>query len=230
MKVDYEFTFDNGRKESFCLTLRDADLALEPLSVPEGGEWMKLEYTQCEGCSLDPSRHSQCPVARNLAHVLLRFKDDISYDTVTVRVTTQNRITEKRGSLESCVSSIMGLIMATSGCPILDLLKPMAFTHLPFANENETLFRAVSMYLTAQYVRMAKGKSPNWDIANLAGIYAQINKLNSAFTERLRGMRGRDANVTALISLDLFAQFGTFSLPKTWVESVQGFFSAYLAE
>jgi hypothetical protein len=118
--------------------------------------------------------------------------------------------------------------MATSGCPVLEVLKPMAATHLPFATEDETVLRAVSMYLTGQAVRAAKGLRPDWDIQNLTTLYARINKLNAAFVERIRHMQGMDANVNALISLDLFAQFGLLTLPGSWAEQVEGFFSAYL--
>jgi len=144
MKYTYEFTFENGRKESFELSLHDATLLLEPFAIDTDEPWIKLTYNQCSVCTLSPAQHTYCPVAKNLAHILFRFKDNFSYETVTTRVTAKSRITEKTGSLESGVSSIMGLIMATSGCPVLDILRPMAYTHLPFANEDETIFSLLS--------------------------------------------------------------------------------------
>jgi len=230
MKFDYEFLFDDGRKECFHLTISDRTLTLDPLPLDYDAEWIRLGCHQCPGCSLAAAQHPYCPVARNLAQVLPKFVNDLSYTTVLARVTTANRVMEKKGPLETCVSSIMGLIMATSGCPVLDVLKPMAFTHLPFANEDETMFRAVSSYLIGQYIRMLNGMKPDWDVKNLGALYKGISALNAEFTERLRSMKGKDANVTALISLDLFAQFGTFALPETWAGSVREFFSAYLRE
>ena len=40
--------------------------------------------------------------------------------------------------------------MATAGCPWTDRLRPMARFHLPFANEAETVYRSVSMYLLSR--------------------------------------------------------------------------------
>jgi hypothetical protein len=40
--------------------------------------------------------------------------------------------------------------VATSGCRYTAYFKPMARFHLPFANEEETAYRAISMYLLSQ--------------------------------------------------------------------------------
>jgi hypothetical protein len=228
MEYSYEFSFENGRKETFTLSLHDDTLQLDPLPVATDEEWMQLTYHQCGVCPLSPAEHTYCPVAKNLSYLLSRFKNEFSYETVTARVTTKDRVTEKTGSLESCASSIIGLIMATSGCPVLDILRPMAYTHLPFANEDETIFRAVSTYLTAQAIKVSQGQKPDWEISNVASIYSGITSLNADFAERIRGLHGKDANINAIISLDLFAQLGTFTLPTKWLERVMGFFTPYL--
>ncbi|MBN1759835.1 MAG: hypothetical protein JW863_16025 [Chitinispirillaceae bacterium] len=230
MEYAYEFAFENGRKETFALSISDTTLLLAPLPVDSDEEWMQLTFHQCSVCTLSSSEHTHCPVAKNLSYLLSRFKNNFSHETVTARVTTKDRITEKTGSLETCASSIIGLIMATSGCPVLDILRPMAYTHLPFANEDETIFRAVSTYLTAQAIKESQGLKPDWEIKNVADIYSGITRLNANFTERLRGLRGKDANINAIISLDLFAQLGTFTLPTEWMEQVKGFFASYLKD
>ena len=228
MEYTYEFFFETGRKETFVCTLDDTNLLLTPFAVETDEEWVALDFHKCSVCTLDPSKHKHCPVAHNLSHVLFRFKDDISYETVTTRVTSTERITEKTCSLESCVSSLMGLIMATSGCPVLDVLRPMAFTHLPFSNENETTYRAVAAYLTAQAIRVSQGLTPEWDLKNVAGNYSRITKLNADFTERMRSLKSKDAVINAVITLDNFAQLSTFTVPEQWAEEVKGLFTAYL--
>jgi hypothetical protein len=228
MKISYSFIFDSGRTEKFDLTFNDTNMTLEPDDKISNEPWMHLEHHQCPNCLLNATSHPLCPVARNLSRVLLRFREDLSYTKVKVLVTTENRNVEKGCSLESGVSSIMGLIMATSDCPDLDHFRPMAFTHLPFANDNETIIRAVSTYLMAQYIRSTMGKSPDWDVKAMAQQYSRVNKMNAAFADRIRSIPGRDANVTAVISLDLFAQIGSFSLPDDWVSLVKGYFKAYL--
>ena len=48
------------------------------------------------------------------------------------------------------MSSVLGLIMATAGCPWTDRFRPMARFHLPFASEAETVYRSVCMFLLAR--------------------------------------------------------------------------------
>jgi hypothetical protein len=230
MNIRYEFLFDGGRAEQIDLEFNPHDMRLVPPAVQQPLPWTALTFHQCEGCPLSSTMHAVCPVARNLSPVVPLFKDDFSYAPVRTRVIVGDRIIEKKGALENGVSSLMGLIMATSGCPVLDFFRPMAFTHLPFANENETIMRAVSMYLMAQSIRAAQGKKPVWNIRKLADIYAKVSRINQAFSERIRSIQGKDANVNAVISLDLFAQFSMFALPDNWIEKVQGYFGAYLDE
>ncbi len=229
MRIGYEFRFSSGRVESFDLAFRDADFALEPLG--SGGEaWTKLGYHQCAACPLVAAEHPDCPVARNLAAVLSRFHEDHSYDRVTVRTTVAERATEHQGDLQTGITSIMGLIMATSGCPILDAFKPMAFTHLPFANERETLIRSVSTYLTAQYVRMCHGLEPDWTLSRFIPSYDLVKQVNAAFLERLKSVFDTDASLNALILLDITAQFGTVTLKDNWLREVEPLFAAHLKE
>ena len=58
----------------------------------------------------------------------------------------------------SVVFSLIGIYMVTSGCPIMDKLRPMARFHLPFASTEETIYRAISTYLLGQYFLEQKGK------------------------------------------------------------------------
>ena len=229
MHIFYEFRFSSGRIESFDLSFTDPDFSLEPFG-PTDEPWTRLEHRQCPMCPLRSEEHRDCPVARNLSHVLSRFRHDHSFDPVRVRTTMEERITERKGALQTGISSIMGLIMATSGCPILDTFKPMAFTHLPFANERETVFRAVSAYLTAQYVRMCNGLEPDWTLSNFIPKYKVVKQVNLSFTERLRSVSDSDANVNALILLDVIAQFGTVTLEHNWLGEVAPLFSAHLVD
>ncbi|MCK5055085.1 MAG: hypothetical protein KAT34_00400 [Candidatus Aminicenantes bacterium] len=226
MKIKYEYFFEDNLLESFDLNLDDTDLLLEPLPVNEKDSWIRLEFHQCEECPLDTGTHKYCPVARNLLYVLLRFKDNFSYDRVLTRVTTGSRRVEKENSLQEGLSPLMGLIMATSGCPVLDRFRPMVFTHLPFADENETIYRAVSTYLLAQYLKEKAGKEADWKLEKFQDMYARIEKINNSFFKRFRVIEGKDANVNALIILDIFAKLGTFS--DSWLAFAKPLFSAFL--
>ncbi len=230
MKITYEYFFEDSRVETFDLQFDDETLNLQPFPVEIDQPWTLLKFKQCHVCTLRSVEHKYCPVARNLSYVMMQFKNDVSYEMVSVKVTMERRITERKDSLQEGVSPLMGLIMATSGCPILDKLKPMAFIHLPFSNEIETIFRAVSIYLTAQYIRMTNDQKPDWELLKFNEMYSKINQLNRDFSERVREIQGNDANVNALILLDLFAQVGAFAFSEDWMKQLEPLFCAYLKD
>ncbi len=64
----------------------------------------------------------------------------------------------KEASLVHGIASLLGLRMATSGCPVLAKLRPMAAFHIPFATDEETLYRAVATYFIAQLLRQGAGR------------------------------------------------------------------------
>jgi len=70
---------------------------------------------------------------------------------VNASVTGPNRAYMHETPLHVALSSLIGLYMATGGCPVMERLKPMARFHLPFADEEETMFRAMSAYLLDHY-------------------------------------------------------------------------------
>jgi hypothetical protein len=228
MKIQYEFFFENERYEVFNLTFGKSELSLQPFPVENNEPWTKLEFNQCSVCTLEATENIFCPVAHNLSYVLLQFKNDYSYEKVRVKVTSEQRVNEKETSLQDGISTLMGLIMATSGCPILDKFKPMAFMHLPFSNKVETTFRAVSTYLTAQYIRKMNNLTPDWELKNFKAMYASVKQLNSDFAKRLQEIKGSDAIVNALVRLDMFAQSGSVSFSESWMKRLGPIFSAYL--
>ena len=73
--------------------------------------------------------------------------------------------------------------------------------HLPFASMEETIYRAVAMYLVGQYLRMRKGKKPDWELARLAHIYREIATVNEGMHGRLRHASTEDASVNAVAIL-----------------------------
>lgn len=58
-----------------------------------------------------------------------------------------------RKSMQWCLHAwcLMGLMMATSGCPVLQEIGAMASFHIPFCSTRETLDRTVGSYLTKQF-------------------------------------------------------------------------------
>ena len=62
------------------------------------------------------------------------------------------------------ISSLMGLVSAASGCPHTSALRPMARFHLPLARNEETVHRATSMYLLAQFFLKKEGAQTDLEL------------------------------------------------------------------
>jgi hypothetical protein len=201
----YRFTLVNGRQEVFELVVDRNTLELvrpTPLPAPA---WARLEFHQCPNCPLKPEQHDLCPAAAKLADVVPRFEPLLSYDNIRVQVETEERTVVGETTVQQALSSMLGLIMATSGCPHTAFLKGMARFHLPLANEEETVFRSVATYLLVQHLRERAGKTPDTGLAGLQQIYATLRTVNASFTRRLRAAGRADATLNALVLLDVFA-------------------------
>ena len=200
IRISYTFRLPNGTERRFVVRLDGDTLASIPAEAAARPAWTKLKYRQCANCPLgDDVEH--CPVAVSLSSVVESFKDAVSFENTTVTVETEERVYEKKTTLQKGLSSIIGIYMVTSNCPIMDPLRPMVRFHLPFASVEETIYRAVAMYLVAQYLRMRKGEKPDWQLTRLADIYAEIAKVNEGMTARLRHASTEDASVNALTIL-----------------------------
>jgi len=203
IRYRYTFRFADGSEKRFEINLDPATLALIPPADSPKPEWTKLGYHQCEQCPLN-EKAAHCPVAVNLASLVESFKDTLSHEDISVTVETAQRTYSKRTSLQQGLSSIIGIYMVTSNCPVMDKLRPNARYHLPFASAEETMYRAVSMYLAAQYFRMKRGEAPDWKLEHFSEIYQGVWLVNKGMTDRLSHASAQDANVNAVIVLSTF--------------------------
>lgn len=224
----YRFRYDDGREKEFTVELDEQTLAVVPVENQERPEWTKLKYSQCENCPLsDDVTH--CPVAVNLSRVVNAFREDVSYETSDVTVETPQRTYFKRTTLQKGLSSIIGVYMVTSDCPIMDKLRPMSRFHLPFATPVETFFRSISSYLTAQFLMMRQQKEPDWSLKKLVEIYKSINVVNRGMSQRLLNASQKDANVNAVVILHSFGD-GIGYFIDSGLDEIEPMFSVYLKE
>ena len=220
----YYFTQNNGSKKEFHIKLHPRTLGLIHDPITKLPTWTNLEFNQCSNCTLKKEEYKYCPVAANIVQITEFFKDSSSFEEVDIQLATEEREYSKNTSLQKGVSSMLGIIMVTSGCPILSKLKPMVRFHLPFANIEETIYRAVSMYLVKQYFRKRKGLEPDWELQRLMNDYKEIHTVNQAFYKRLSFIKGKDANVNALIILDNFANYINFTLDSNKLSKIEWMF------
>jgi hypothetical protein len=204
--IRYEFSH-GGATKAFSITLDPKILqntAPAPSSPPA---WAKLSFQKCSNCPLREEDSPSCPAALTLSEVVESFADIFSYERVSARVTVPERVYENVDvSVQEALSSLLGVYMVTSGCPVLAKLRPMVRFHLPFASELETVTRTTSMYLLAQYLVAQDGGTPDWSLEGLSKNYEETTKVNRAFAQRLRAAVKKDANVNALIRLDSVAR------------------------
>jgi len=227
IKIDYAYQFKTGALVRFNLRLDRETLALQLEKRPDPPLWALLNHKKCENCPLDERRHLHCPVALNFADIAEPFRDMLSHEKVMVTVTTEERTFSKETMIQHGLSPLVGIIMTTSGCPIMEHLKPMVRFHLPFASLDETIFRMVSMYLFVQYYRHQDGKPAEWNLDGLLKAYAEVSIVNRDFANRLRNAAKKDANINALVNLDCIAAMMPFAAEET-LKNLKPYFSAYL--
>lgn len=225
---NYKFIFKNGVEREFTIELDSVTLNLIQTENKTGPEWTKLKCFKCPNCILDERQYEFCPIALNLVDIVDYFGNFSSYEPVEVIVTAPERKYMNKVSLQHGVSSLIGIYMVTSGCPILEKLKPMVRFHLPFATIEETKYRAISMYLMAQYCVYQRGNQPDWDLTKLADAYENVRVVNENFCKRLRKIEHKDANLNALVVLDIFADSVNFSIDRRMADDLDYLFKGYL--
>lgn len=233
MTYNFVFKYLDGEEantsHTFSLTLDERTLdALTP-PLDEYPHWTNLEFSQCPNCPLNPADHPQCPVAVNLIPLIDFVRDTISYRKIEITVASETRTYTKKTSMQEGVSSLLGMLMVTSGCPVMDKLRPMLRSHLPFATANETAYRFLSMYMLAQYFLVKRGEKPDFELDGLRQLFLDVQDVNQHFWQRFAAANVEDASTNALVILDNLAQYAAFSLDIDEMEETEALFNAYFS-
>lgn len=192
--VVYHFELKDSEIK-FKVATRPAQAELEEAQP----EWARLGHKQCACCPLKESQCAYCPAATRLNEVMEAFADRESIERVKVTVTTAERSYFEDCDLQVGVNSLIGLMMATSGCPVLKELGAMASFHIPFCTTRETLHRTVGSYLIKQYFKQLEGAEPDWQLTHLKELYGTLEGLNQDFSKRIQATAKNDAVSNAVI-------------------------------
>jgi hypothetical protein len=225
IKYNFKFPQKGVREHSLVFDSESIDLLNKPRE--ESRDFTKLDFHQCPNCTLDIESHPHCPLALKLVDMLRLCEDVQSFDNVRVEVVTPKRTILKDTTAQRGFSSLMGLIIPPSGCPHTAFLKPLTRFHLPFADEEETIYRIPSMYMLLQYFRRKEGESTDYTLEGLKSKYKELHIVNTAFAERLRASISRDVSVNALSLLDVFADTVRFEIEHS-LEDVRYLFEPLL--
>jgi len=225
---NYQFELEDGTNQSFKIELNPDNLSIIDRHQNKSPNWTLLEQNQCPNCPLSTETHKYCPVAQNMDDITSFFSGLFSYEVAKVTITTPDRTYVKSVAIQDALSSLMGIVMVTSGCPVMDKLRPMVRNHLPFATIRENLYRVISMYFMAQYMRKRNGLEPDWSLDGLDLIYEEIKVVNQAFCERMGRLFEKDANLNAIVILNCLAEFASISNKQGMLDDYEEIFGAYL--
>ena len=201
-RIRYCIELPNGSQEVFDFQFDESDFRLRNAPPAEPPFWTQLEFNKCANCPLDPEQHPHCPPALHMADTVERLAALVSFDIVSVTVTSLERTIHAEVSAQQAMSSILGLIMATSECPWTALLRPMARFHLPFASEMETVYRSLTMYLLAKELADAPSQG---GFESLESLYEKLHVVNRDMSRRLGAATRSDPARNALALLDSYS-------------------------
>ena len=201
-RIRYCFDLPDGSQKSLHFSFDAEDFRLSNAAPAAPPFWTALTFNQCANCPLSAADHPHCPAALQMASAIELLKTLVSYDTIGVTVTQAERTVYTQTTAQLAMSSVLGLIMATAGCPWADRFRPMARFHLPFANEAETVYRSVSMFLLA---RELAGAGRTQGFAALENLYENLHVVNRDMSRRLGAATRTDPAQNAMALLDAYA-------------------------
>lgn len=217
MAVEYRISLDDEHGFNYKIELEREVLASDRLTA---ADWTRLEYQQCTNCPLSTREHERCPAAVDLQRVVEDFRGLPAFRKAWVHVRTEEREYSKLVNLEVALRSLLGVIMATSGCPILGRLKPMARSHLPFATDNEFVLRTVSMYLLRELFKLRDGGTPDWELGELTRDFSALQLVNQALWHRIHDVCAGDTNLKAFLGFFSLSSSMSYSL-DTQLEKIR---------
>ncbi len=201
----YHFNFPDDSKKRFLIKLNSHTLTYKS-SNNTPPDWALLGVARCQCCKLDLSKHNYCPISKNISDLVYAFKDTPSHKSCQVSCISAARTCSKETTVQEGLASIMGIIMATSDCPSMAILKPMACFHLPFATVEESMYRSASAYLLRQYFSHKSGESCDFFMDRIDEYYEEVQMVNEGILKRINMTSEMDADKNAIVTLNALAQ------------------------
>ena len=223
--IRYRFDLPDGSRKTLDFRFDPKDFRLRNPAPADPPFWTELEFSQCANCPLSKAEHAHCPAALQMASAVETLKALVSFDTVGVTVTQAERTIYAQTSAQQALSSVLGLIMATAGCPWTDRLRPMARFHLLFASEPETVYRSICMYLLARELDGADGST---GYAALEALYQNLHLVNRDMSRRLGAATRTDPARNAMALLDAYTTLLPAALDSS-LEELKPLFGAWKA-
>ena len=222
-RIRYRFDLPDGTQKFVDFSFDAVDFRLANTAPAAAPFWTALKFNQCANCPLNAEDHPHCPAALQMAAAIEPLEALASFDTVGVTVTQEERTIYAQTTAQQAMSSVLGLIMATAGCPWTDRFRPMARFHLPFATEVETVYRSVSMFLLA---RELEGTGHGQGFAALEKLYENLHIVNRDMSRRLGSATRTDPAQNAMALLDAYTTLLPAALESS-LEELKPLFDAW---
>jgi hypothetical protein len=210
--ICYKYTFDDGVVLEYPLDI-DSKTWMLKLEQQELPEWTRLEFNRCAHCPLKSSEVSHCPAAVNLSTIGEEWDSKRSFDEVTVEIDMDNKKTIGRASAQVGLSSLVGLLLATSDCPYLRFFRPMARFHQPLGKPEDAGIRVLMSYLA--YVSLL-GKSVEDTTVEIERIYDYVDSVNKHLVGRITRSNRENASVQAIVQLDCMSKLIRLSIEDSF--------------
>ena len=207
------------------LVFNKKDFSLVNLK-PSGKDWTRLAHYKCSHCPLNEEQSPFCPLASALEIVISQVQNFLSYDKIHAQVEHNNRTVSAYVTVQQALSSLLGLIIPTSGCPHTVYFRPMSRFHQPFADTEETIYRATSMFLLSQYFLNKELACIPPEFSRLEAIYSNVHIVNKNICLRLREVCEDDCCLNAIVILDMYTVSINSAL-KHDLKTLESYFSAY---
>ena len=222
MTVTYEFYIAEDQKKTLSV---EPDGTVRSGAAQTPADWTRLGHCQCTNCPLSTQETEYCPAAAKMEPVIEAFRDQKAFQKMTIRVHSEQRTYEKYTHLEEGLRSLLGLVMASSACPHLAELRPMARHHMPFSNSSEFIMRSVSLYLLEQYFNRRDGEDADWDLQGLVSRNEELKLVNHSLWQRIHDICQGDSNLKALLNFFSMASNVSSTL-ETQLNQVREHFEA----
>jgi hypothetical protein len=221
--IHYRFDLPDGSQKflDFIFDSPGFRLGNAPPAAPPF--WTELQFNQCGNCPLNAADHPHCPAALQMVAAIEPLKALVSFDKVGVTVRQAERTIYAETTAQQAMSSVLGLIMATAGCPWTDRFRPMARFHLPFANEIETVYRSLCSFLLA---RELLGAGAPAGFAALRRLYENLHVVNRDMSRRLGAATQTDPARNAMALLDAYTTLLPAALESS-LEEIEPLFDAW---
>lgn len=202
--IDYRITKPCGTSIHIPVVLNEQGLAAEKAAAVGEAEYMGKNCTDCE------VHHGCCKAENALSEVIKRFDDLKSTDFIHAEVQMEGRQISMDSQAPRALASLMGLLMASSGCPRLIPFRAMALFHLPFATAEENAIRAAGFWLMrcwTQNMNLAENPFTALQVA-----WDSLEEVNQYLSRKLLAQTSNDAASNGIAFLDVLAKMGTMGL------------------